>query len=224
MSSTNSNRHPVPVANISSSSIPRFPLPTEAVAKWELGVSLILHNWRVLTDAVAGEWGGSDSADKRDWLCGAIADMFTDRVELDEYDLEDTLIHAMEDEFMVNLEDDSAWQVILSTKKYNPSSSSRLIHDQVSQRVVLLRKEILEGNFSTVDELHTKFLANPRNRQLPPPVVQEVIEEAGSSEDEADSDEEMSEAPSAEEPRQRLEPIIDEEGFELVQKRGNRNR
>lgn len=87
-----------------------------------------------------------------------------------------------------------------------------------------MRKEILEGNFSTVDELHTKFLANPRNRQLPPPVVREVIEEAGSSEDESDSDEEMSEAPSTEEPRQRLEPTIDEEGFELVQKRGNRKR
>lgn len=88
-----------------------------------------------------------------------------------------------------------------------------------------MRKEILEGNFSTVDELHTRFLANPRN-QLPPPVVREVIEEAGSSDDESDSDEEMSEAPEAvsEEPRQRLEPTIDEDGFELVQKRGNRKR
>lgn len=104
------------------------------MAKWELGVSLILHNWSVLTDAVAGEWGGSDSADKRDWLCGAIADMFTDREELDEYDLEDTLIHAMEDEFMVNLEDDSAWQVILFTKKCDPSSSGGLTHDGRSLR------------------------------------------------------------------------------------------
>lgn len=111
MSSAHSNQHPVPVTNVPS--ISRPPLPAESVAKWELGVSLVLHNWRVLTDAVGGEWGGSNSADKRDWLCGAIADMFTDREELDEYDLEDTLIHAMEDEFMVNLEDDSAWQVIL---------------------------------------------------------------------------------------------------------------
>lgn len=89
--------------------------------------------------------------------------------------------------------------------------------------MVVLRKEILEGNFATVDELHTKFLANPRNQQLAPPTVREVIEEAGSSEGEDDSDEEMSEAPSTE-PRQQLEPVIDEEGFELVQKRGNRKR
>lgn len=92
--------------------------------------------------------------------------------------------------------------------------------------MVVLRKEILEGIFATVDELHTKFLANPRNQQLAPPTVREVIEEAGSSEDEDDSDEEMSEAPSTVpvEPRQQLEPVIDEEGFELVQKRGNRKR
>lgn len=86
-----------------------------------------------------------------------------------------------------------------------------------------MRKEILEGNFSTVDELHTKFLATSRNQQLVPPTVQEVIEEADSSEDEGDGDEEMTEAPSTE-PRQQLEPVIDEEGFELVQKRGNRKR
>lgn len=89
------------------------PLSLEAVAKWELGVSLIFHNWSVLTDAVVGQWGGPDSDDKRDWLCGAIADMFAEREETDEYDLEDTLVHAMEDEFMVNLEDDSAWQVMV---------------------------------------------------------------------------------------------------------------
>lgn len=127
MSSTHSDRHPVPVTNVSSTSIPKSPLAAEAVAKWELGVSLVLHNWRVLTDAVGGEWGGSDSADKRDWLCGAIADMFSDREELDEYDLEDTLIHAMEDEFMVNLEDDSAWQVISFKYKCGPLSLDKLI-------------------------------------------------------------------------------------------------
>lgn len=127
MSSTHSNRHPVPVTNISSTSIPKSALPAEAIAKWELGVSLVLHSWRVLTDAVGGEWGGPDSADKRDWLCGAVADMFSDREELDEYDLEDTLIHAMEDEFMVNLEDDSAWQVIPAKYKCSPSGLDKLI-------------------------------------------------------------------------------------------------
>lgn len=148
--------------------------------------------------------------------------MFADREELDEYDLEDTLIHAMEDEFMVNLEDDSAWQVILSnTNATNPLGQADS-SQQVSQKVVALRKEISEHNFSTVDELHTKFLAAPRNQQLAPPTVEEVIEEADSSEGEGDSDEEMSEAPV--ENRQRLGPAIDEEGFELVQKRGGRKR
>lgn len=84
-----------------------------AAAKWELGVSLVLDSWTVLADAVRGEWGGSDSADKRDWLCGAVADMFSQRPETDECDLEETLLHVMEDEFAVNLEDESAWAVSL---------------------------------------------------------------------------------------------------------------
>lgn len=126
------NQQPTLAANLLS--IPKSALPSAAVAKWELGVSLILHNWRVLTDAVAGQWGGPDSGDKRDWLCGAIADIFTEREETDEYDLEDTLVHAMEDEFTVNLEDDSAWEV----KRPGMKKPSFLISDQLTLNYRLL--------------------------------------------------------------------------------------
>ena len=84
--------------------------PTQ-ITKWELGVSLILNSWPALTDAVNSGWGGADSADKRDWLCGAIADMCVASADTDEYDVEDTLANVMEDEFEVSLEDDSAYQV-----------------------------------------------------------------------------------------------------------------
>lgn len=74
-----------------------------------------------------------------------------------------------------------------------------------------------------MDELHTRFLTKPLNQNPKPPPVREVIEKVGSSDN---GDEEMSEAPSPlpAEPRQQSKPVIDEEGFELVQKRGNRNR
>lgn len=52
-----------------------------------------------------------------------------------------------------------------------------------------------------------------------------MLEEADLGEDESDSDEEMSEAPCSAAPaqaKQRLERAVDEEGFELVQKRGSR--
>jgi pre-rRNA-processing protein TSR2 len=81
------------------------------IAKWELGVSLAIHFWKPLSDAVACGWGGPDSADKRDWLCGAIADMWITDPETDDYDVETTLLQVMEDEFSVNLEDDSAFEV-----------------------------------------------------------------------------------------------------------------
>lgn len=92
--------------------------------KWELGVSLILHSWPALTDAVNSGWGGADSSDKRDWLCGAIADMFVANADTDEYDVEDTLTNVMEDEFEVNLEDDSAYEVMLLPLRRRPSIRS----------------------------------------------------------------------------------------------------
>ena len=80
--------------------------------KWELGVALILHFWPVLADAVACGWGGANSGEKREWLCGNVADMWAaEDAETDDYDVEARLVQVMEDEFDVNLEDDSAFEV-----------------------------------------------------------------------------------------------------------------
>jgi pre-rRNA-processing protein TSR2 len=84
------------------------PLQTE---KWELGVSLILNFWQPLRDAVACGWGGPDSSDKRDWLCGVIADLWSEDPDANEDTIEYRLLQVMEDEFEVNLEDDSAFEV-----------------------------------------------------------------------------------------------------------------
>jgi pre-rRNA-processing protein TSR2 len=83
----------------------------EQTQKWELGVSLLLNFWQPLRDAVSCNWGGPDSADKRDWLCGVIADLWTEDEEADEETVEQRLLQVMEDEFDVNLEDDSAYDV-----------------------------------------------------------------------------------------------------------------
>ncbi|PWW72367.1 hypothetical protein C7212DRAFT_336637 [Tuber magnatum] len=175
-------------------------LSSQAAAKWELGVSLILDSWDVLTEAVNNLWGGEDSSDKRDWLAGAIVEMFAGRPETDEYDVEETLLQVMEDEFSACLEDDSSWVV--------------------ARRVIVLRKEVVDGNFSTVERLHARFLAKPKD---PPAssMFKEVVDGTGSpSSEESEGDEEMGDAPSAAPP----EPTIDEEGFILVQKRGSRRR
>jgi pre-rRNA-processing protein TSR2 len=83
----------------------------EQTQKWELGVSLLLNFWQPLRDAVSCSWGGPDSEDKRDWLCGVIADLWTEDPEADDETVEERLIQVMEDEFDVNLEDDSAYEV-----------------------------------------------------------------------------------------------------------------
>jgi pre-rRNA-processing protein TSR2 len=86
-------------------------------SKWELGVSLILNFWPALTDAVNSNWGGPDSSDKRDWLCGHIADLWDSIPDADEFEIESTLVQVMEDEFEVALEDDSAFEVDSSSEQ-----------------------------------------------------------------------------------------------------------
>ncbi|KAI5778074.1 Pre-rRNA-processing protein TSR2-domain-containing protein [Geopyxis carbonaria] len=170
---------------------------------WELGVSLILHAWTPLTDAVSASWGGEASADKRDWLCGAIADLFVERPDTDEFDVEDTLVGVMEDEFEVAVEDGSGYDV--------------------GKKVLALRDDIAAGRFEGVQDMHRAFLAKPQNRgAAAAPRVEEVDQEAGSSEDEEEGDVEMGgvAAPVAE--RAPVERVVDEDGFELVQKRKGR--
>ncbi|KAF8534163.1 Pre-rRNA-processing protein TSR2-domain-containing protein [Trichophaea hybrida] len=162
---------------------PFTPLQTQ---KWELGVSLILTFWQPLRDAVSSSWGGPDSSDKRDWLCGVIADMWDEDPEASEDTVEYRLLQVMEDEFEVGLEDDSAFEV--------------------ARQVVMLRKEVVEGMFATVDMLHQRFLAMAGNSPKPPKV---------------EEDEEMGDAPTAAAAaaeRERVERVVDEDGFELVQK------
>ncbi|CUS07572.1 unnamed protein product [Tuber aestivum] len=196
---TTGNAHQPPIVQLSS----------QATAKWELGVSLVLDSWDVLTEAVNNLWGGEDSSGKRDWLAGAIVEMLAGRPETDEYDIEETLLQVMEDEFSVCLEDDSSWVV--------------------ARRIIVLRREVMGGDFSTVDKLHARFLAKPNNPSAPS-MFKEVVDETGSSSsEENEDDEEMgdaapSAAPESRQPRQPPEPTIDEEGFTLVQKRGSGRR
>lgn len=99
--------------------------------------------------------------------------------------------------------------------------------DQVAQTVVRLKEQIAIGNFTEVDEMQRLWNEKGSRNSGPAPVVQEVEQEAGSSdeEDDVDEDTEMQDAPSAPvEPRQRPEPVVDEDGFELVQKRGTKRR
>ncbi|KAI5809485.1 Pre-rRNA-processing protein TSR2-domain-containing protein [Pyronema omphalodes] len=185
-------------------------MPTPAPAQftppqtqhWELGVSLLLNFWPPLRDAVSCNWGGPDSADKRDWLCGVIADLWDEDPEADEETVELRLLQVMEDEFEVRLEDGSAFEL--------------------GKQILSLRSQIAENNFTTVEALHQRFLARSGNSSAP--VVQDVDQDAD-SDDEEEEDEDMADAGAPElvqTPRERVEKVVDEDGFELVQKQRRR--
>lgn len=184
---------------------------------WELGVAYIIHSWPALTFAVTSNWGGANSSEKRDWLCGAIADMFPpldqspsnptgeDSGEPDDYDVEETLAQVMQDEFEVQVEDDSIVPI--------------------AQLIIELRTALLQGNFGVVEQLRERFeknkdkvlVANAQKRN-------DGGECDDGEEEEEDSDQEMGDVDGGV-PVQTLQPsgpVFDEDGFELVQSRRRR--
>lgn len=169
--------------------------------KFELGIWHALFNWSVLTVAVQNQWGGPDSEDKRDWLAGAISEVFQNQPETDALDLEVVLLQALEDEFGVRLEDET--------------------EVAVAREIMNIRKETAEGNFSTVDALQARWLERKGKaiRTGPIQVVERNQEGEWDSVDEEsdeDDDVEMSDAPALVTPKEKPAPEMDEEGFTKV--------
>ncbi|KAK2744308.1 hypothetical protein FQN55_006822 [Onygenales sp. PD_40] len=104
-----------------------------ATAKFDLAITLILNTWPSLTLAVQSSWGGPTSSDKRDWLCGAISDLFTTRPETDAEDIEEVLIQVMNDEFDVVVDDEST--------------------GDIAARIMEAKADIAQGNYAGVDKM-----------------------------------------------------------------------
>ncbi|RPA78750.1 hypothetical protein BJ508DRAFT_416356 [Ascobolus immersus RN42] len=171
---------------------------------WELGVSLILHYWPALSTAVQSGWGGPDSSDKRDWFAGTIADMVWER-DMDEIDLEEVLGQIMEDEFEVVVEDGSL--------------------EVTARRIMVLKEDIIKNDFSKVEKLHAQFLEKGGKECVPLVHTENAEEDEDDDDDEdGDEDEDMPDQPDAQPHVQVMkpEPVIDEDGFELVQKKKGR--
>ncbi|KAF8420381.1 Pre-rRNA-processing protein TSR2-domain-containing protein [Tirmania nivea] len=180
---------------------------------WELGIAYILHSWPALTLAVTSNWGGANSSEKRDWLCGAIADMFPpldqssshptreDNEEPDDYDVEETLAQVMQDEFGVQVEDDSIVPL--------------------AHQIIQLRTALLQGNFGVVEQLRERFEKN--KDKVPVANAQQENDGVEVDDEEEDSDERDAESgvsvQTAFEPDR---PVVDKDGFELVQSRRRR--
>ncbi|KAI8059558.1 Pre-rRNA-processing protein TSR2-domain-containing protein [Gongronella butleri] len=104
---------------------------------FQRGVKLVLYSWTALRLAVEQDWGGVDSAEKRDWMVDLVTDYFGQhgkKVDIEE--IEDILTQIMNDEFHTLLEDDSGYLV--------------------AKHLVEMFNQCIHGNFSGVELLESK--------------------------------------------------------------------
>lgn len=177
-------------------------------ARFELGVSMMIYKWDALDVAVENQWGGPDSAEKRDWITAIIVDLFKTEKVVETILIEETLLYAMVDEFDTNVEDDSAVFI--------------------ANGIIELYKQCQALDYSTVESLYLAWQEKQKNKSIKR-VVQvkddPLNPDVSDSEDEEDYDEEESQDVDMDVDEQQQtnpEPIIDEDGFEVVQKKGRR--
>ncbi|CCD27137.1 Tsr2p NDAI_0J02450 [Naumovozyma dairenensis CBS 421] len=178
-------------------------------ARFELGVSMYIYKWDALDIAVENNWGGPHSAEKRDWVTGIIVDLFKQERIVDIELIEETLLYAMTDEFETNVEDDSALPI--------------------AKGIIDLYRECQLLQFDTVEKLYLAWVEKQKNpssntKKHNIHIHHEEGEESSSDEElDDDEDEDMIMMVDDDEEEQTpnliQEPIIDDDGFELVQKK-----
>ncbi|CAK3826586.1 Hypothetical predicted protein [Lecanosticta acicola] len=175
--------------------------PEQLQSAFDSSIWYLLSLWHPLHIAVTSQWGGPDSADKRDWFAGAVSDLLTTRPETDPQDLEEFLLNIMNDEFDCNVEDES--------------------EAPVARDILLVRKRLLEEHTTlAAQEVESRW----RNRgQMKGEVnVQVVQNDVGDDEDweeeEEDDEDEEGEAPRLVpvQPKEKMEPEVDQDGFTKV--------
>lgn len=159
-------------------------------AKFELGVCMAVHKWEELATAVENSWGGPNSADKRDWLSGVVIDLFNEKA-VDVILIEETLLYAMVDEFDTEIDNDLALEI--------------------AALVLGLYRECAAENYATVDAMYARF----QQRQLRAHKVV-VGGDPNNPSEESESDDDAMDVDVERPVRER---VVDDDGFELVQRR-----
>lgn len=212
---------------------PSHPANTPAAtaqSNFEQAVALTLHTWPALTLAVQNSWGGESSDDKRDWFAGAIVELFapferlvngvaaprqtpdSDYEEPDIEYVEEFLLNVMIDEFEVNVDDDSGFDV--------------------AKQIITFRSDFARGRFDALGELQTKWQSRKGKKvQAQAAAGQDDDDDSDSSDDDEEGpytgdwaddvpdsqDVEMEDAPQlVAASKEKPQPEVDDDGFTMV--------
>ncbi|KAK5128569.1 hypothetical protein LTR85_003240 [Meristemomyces frigidus] len=170
------------------------------------GIWYALSLWPALHVACQNAWGGEATMDKKDWFAGAVSDLFTQRPDTDNEELEIFLLQIMQDEFDCNVEDDS--------------------EVEVARTIMRLKNALVEDvDLAPLRELEQRW----RNRGQMKVNVQVIDNQAegvyddefeGFDDDEEDEEDvDMDAAPDlvpAQPKKEKAEPEVDEDGFTKV--------
>jgi pre-rRNA-processing protein TSR2 len=193
------------------------PIPSRFAAHIDLLVSLHLWSWPALSLAIQNGWGGDHqvSADKRDWLAGAVSDLLISSPSqiTDVADLEEVLLQVMLDEFEIVVDDGSA--------------------DETARKIWASAEKVQKGEVKELEEMYAiwhekrgtggdKATGIMRGEDKDGDETDwdnedDEEEEWNGLEDKGDVD--MAEAPQlvdAAKQKQRIEPEVDEDGFTKV--------
>ncbi|EMG46714.1 Pre-rRNA processing protein TSR2, partial [Candida maltosa Xu316] len=184
-------------------------------AKFELGVCMAVYKWEELTTAVDNLWGGPKSSEKRDWISGIVIDLFNESKIVDIQLIEETLLYAMVDEFDTQIDNDSALEI--------------------AYLIIKFYRDVMIEKYATIDELYEKWQAKQNTKSVHkvhvendpnnPDVSSEEEEEDEEEDEEEEEDVDMEvDQPEEEQAPQLTGPIVDDDGFELVQSKGRRRR
>lgn len=209
--------------------------PSPTILLFARGVVAILDIWPALSIAVSEQWGGPESADKRTWMASTIIDEWEQRTSylpaspssshlevdpadakdpaLDLDDLGDLLNQMITDEFDAKIEDGSI--------------------DSIANDIIKLWHDILlpSGDNtpeSLISSLETRAASRKKSgvqvSRGADPEEEDGSDESG-SEDEDDDAMDVDEAPRlVPREKEKVEPVVDDDGFTLVQTKGRKGR
>ena len=190
-----------------TTSSPR-PTPAELQTAFEHSIWYLLDLWSAMRVALANNWGGPASSDKRDHLAAEISTLWARDPETDAEDVAFVLLDYMGSEFECEVEDGSEGDVareILGVRE-------RLL---VSGDLAVKRE--VEARWRNRGQMRGSVQVREVNQDAEEGAVVEGEEEDSEEEEDEDGDVDMDAPPLVPVvPRERPAPIVDEDGFTKV--------